>query len=53
MTEELTVKNLFVTINGYFTGYCDLYDLNHSEQLLLMHFTDRLMAEIETVYGEK
>lgn len=52
MTEELTIKNLLVTINGQFTGYCDLYNLNHSEQLLLLHFIEGLIAGIETVYGE-
>ena len=53
MTEELTMKNLLVTINGQFTGYCDLYNLNHSEKLLLFHFLEGLRAGIETVYGDE
>ncbi|MBR3208743.1 MAG: hypothetical protein IKF82_00585 [Bacilli bacterium] len=52
MSEKLTLKNLFITINGQFTGYCDLYNLNHSEQLLLMHFIEGLIVGIKTVYGD-
>lgn len=52
MTEELTLKNLLITINGEFSGYCDLYNLNHSEKLLLLHFVEVLIADIETVYGD-
>lgn len=51
MTEKLTLKNLLITINGGFSGYCDLYNLNHSEQLLLLHFVEVLTTNIETVYG--
>ena len=53
MTEELTLENLSTTINGQFTGYCDLYNLNHSEKLLLFHFVEGLIAGIETVYGDE
>ncbi len=53
MTEELTVKNLLITINGQFTGYCDLYSLNHSEKLLLFHFLEGLIAGIKNVYGDE
>ena len=52
MTEKLTLENLSITINGQFTGYCDLYNLNHSEKLLLMHFVEGLKVAIETVYGD-
>ena len=53
MTKELTVKNLLVTMNGQFTGYCDLYNLNHFEQLLLRHFIEGLVAGIKIVYGDE
>ena len=52
MTEELTLENLSITINGQFTGYCDLYNLSHSEKLLLMHFVEGLKVGIQTVYGD-
>ena len=53
MTEELTMKNLLISINSQFTGYCDLYNLNHSEKLLLFHFLEGLIAGIKTVYGDE
>ena len=53
MTEELTIKNLLITINGQYTGYRDLYNLNHSEQLLLRHFIEGLTAGIKIVYGDE
>lgn len=52
MTEELTLSNLSITIEGEFTGYVELYNLNHSEKLLLYHFIEGLQKSIETVYGE-
>ena len=53
MTEELTMKNLLISINSQFTGYCDLYDLNHSEKLLIFHFLEGLIERKKTVYGDK
>lgn len=53
MTEKLTMENLLISINSQFTGYCELYDLNHSEKLLLFHFLEGLKTGLETVYGDK
>lgn len=53
MTEKLTMENLLISINGQFTGYCELYDLNHSEKLLLFHFLEGLKTGLETVYGDE
>lgn len=53
MAEKLTMENLLISINGQFTGYCELYNLNHSEKLLLFHFLEGLKTGLETVYGDE